>query len=516
MVTIICYSKNIQPTDTRVKARGSICEEEFDLRKKKWLALVLVLVLALGLLSGCSPTEQTYYSLLMESKSQKIYTDSGSFQLNLAQLPTTKMAAGEGAFDQGVLMRALNQNRIDYIGKVDVNNKVMQYDLTIVDTATNTQSALLSLILKDELFYIKIDDLFKYLGQYCSLAEKQKLDQTLGDVVWVSLSKQELNAMMPEGSQPIFSGDLFSMSSTQQTVWKRLFDGLFNDAYKGYQSGLVIQNDNQYTLTLRGAELMNIIKPAAIYSINHIDEVGAVLKTFLNGLSIEEMASLGLNPTMRAELAHGVDMMVQEVNQNRLKYLSEMDNMSPTTAQEKQQTLNDTQLVTSIAKPDNTTYKQANLLHVHISAGNPLETIDFTFNQQNTIKTGGTVQVGNPAGRMITFTEMEKRMPPQMNVNVDSGVYSSNRGFSSSSGTLEVHLVDGYTYLPLRLAGEALGEKVGWDQAAYQAYVLQGGQRIYMTGLEFNNRAFIKLRDFERLGYTVNWNELTRTAAITK
>ncbi|MCX5780182.1 MAG: copper amine oxidase N-terminal domain-containing protein, partial [Firmicutes bacterium] len=444
------------------------------------------------------------------------YTDTGSFQLNLAQLPTTKMAVGDGAFDQSVLMRALNQNRIDYTGKVDVNNKVMQYDLTIVDTASNAKSALLSLVLKDELFYIKIDDLFKYLGQYCSTAEKQQLDQTLGDIVWVSLSKQELNAMMPEGSQPIFSGDLFQSSSTQQTVWKRLLDGLFNDAYKGYQSGLVTQNNNQYTLTLRGAELMNIIKPAAIYSINHIDEVGRVLRTFLNGLKAEEMASLGLNTAMRAELVQGVDMMVQEVNQNRPKYLSEMENMSPATSQEMQQTLNDTQLVNSVAKPDNNTYKQGNLLHVHISAGNPTETVDFTLNQQNTIKTGGTVQVGYPVGQVITFTEMEKRMPAQMNVNVDTGVYSSNRGFLSSSGTLEVHLVDGYTYLPLRLVGESLGEKVAWDQAAYQPYVLQGGQRIYMTGLEFNNRAFIKLRDFERLGYTVSWNELTRTAAITK
>ncbi|MCX5779217.1 MAG: hypothetical protein NTV45_00030, partial [Firmicutes bacterium] len=60
------------------------------MRKRKWLALVLILTLAMGVLSGCSPTEQTYYGLLMEINSQRIYTDTGSFQLNLAQLPTTK------------------------------------------------------------------------------------------------------------------------------------------------------------------------------------------------------------------------------------------------------------------------------------------------------------------------------------------------------------------------------------------------------------------------------------------
>jgi len=483
---------------------------------KKWLALVLILILAVGMLSGCSPIEKNYYSLLMEINSQKVYTDSGSFQINLSQLPTSTVAAGEGAFDQAVLMKAVNQNRIDYVGKVDMNQKVMQYDLTIVNISTNARTPLLTITAKDGLFYLKIDDLIKYLGQFCSPAEKQKLAQTLGDVVWVSLSNQDLNAMMPEGSQPVFMGDLFQMSTNQQTVWKRLFDGLVNDAYKDYQSGLITQSNNQYTLTIRGAELMNIVKPAVIYTINHSDEVGVVLKTFLKSLTTDELGTLGLTEAMQAELLQGLDMLVQNVNQNRPQILSEVEDMGPTAAQEMMKTLNDSQMVASLEKIDPMTFRQDNRLHVHISSGDPIETIEFTLSQLNTMKIGGTIGVTSPSGMVITLTELKNRMPDQVGINVDSGVYHSNNGFISSNGTMEVHLLDNYTYLPLRLIGESLGEKVGWDQAAHQAYVEQSGQRIYMTSLYFNERAFIKIRDFERLGYTVTWDPVSRMANIAK
>ena len=57
--------------------------------KRKWLALLLVLMLGLGTLTGCSPTELGYYNLLKEASSQKVYTDTGSIELSVAQLPAS-------------------------------------------------------------------------------------------------------------------------------------------------------------------------------------------------------------------------------------------------------------------------------------------------------------------------------------------------------------------------------------------------------------------------------------------
>jgi hypothetical protein len=486
------------------------------LAKKKWLALALILVMALGLVGGCSPTENNFYTLLMEISNQKVYTDRGSIQITLNQLPTSAMAAGDGAFDQAVLMKGLNQHRIDYAGKVDLSKNVMEYQFTIVDTVSGQSSPVLTVRAKGDMFYFKIDGLIDYLGQLCTPAEQLQLDKTMGDVVWVSLSEKELNAMMPPGSETLFSGDMFQRSSTQRAVWQRLFDGLVNDAYKDYQSGLITQAGNRYTLNLRGADLMNFVKPAAIYTINHIDAVGTNLKKFLDGLSPEELASLGFTASARTEMSKGIDAMVQDVNQNRAQYLSELENMSNMASQEMVQTFNDSQLTTAVEKTGPVNYQQDTRLHIHISSGSPADTMEFTFNQEHNMQTGATVVVAVPSGPVMTYTELTRKMPNRIKVNVDTGSYYSNHGFMSSSGAMEVHLVNNYTYLPLRMIGESLGAEIGWDQNAFQAYALQNGQRVYMTSQYFNNRAFIKIRDFEQLGYTVEWDAATRNAIISK
>lgn len=61
------------------------------------------------------------------------------------------------------------------------------------------------------------------------------------------------------------------------------------------------------------------------------------------------------------------------------------------------------------------------------------------------------------------------------------------------------------SYLPLRFISEALGEKVEWNQKEQKAYILQGDKKVAMTGRVVNNRTYVKVRDFEKLGYRVNY-----------
>ncbi len=54
---------------------------------KKWVGLFLILIMALGVLSGCSPIEKEYYKLTMEASGQKVYEDSGSMELMSPNCP---------------------------------------------------------------------------------------------------------------------------------------------------------------------------------------------------------------------------------------------------------------------------------------------------------------------------------------------------------------------------------------------------------------------------------------------
>ncbi len=69
------------------------------------------------------------------------------------------------------------------------------------------------------------------------------------------------------------------------------------------------------------------------------------------------------------------------------------------------------------------------------------------------------------------------------------------------------HLIDGSVYLPLRQIMENCGYEVSWDGEARKAYVTIDGNKIEMTGVIVNDRTYVKIRDFEKLGATVEYEE---------
>lgn len=93
------------------------------------------------------------------------------------------------------------------------------------------------------------------------------------------------------------------------------------------------------------------------------------------------------------------------------------------------------------------------------------------------------------------------------------------------SVTTSAQLLDGSVYLPLRQLMENAGYEVSWDDAARKAYVTVNGKKIEMTGVIINNKTYVKVRDFEKLGakvdyvediYVANdWNDFAKTCTAT-
>ncbi len=97
------------------------------------------------------------------------------------------------------------------------------------------------------------------------------------------------------------------------------------------------------------------------------------------------------------------------------------------------------------------------------------------------------------------FTDEQKAEIEQM---ILEGYGNETRYFDSSA-----HLIDGSIYLPLRQIMESSGYEVSWDEEARKAYVNVGDEKIDMTGTIIDNRTYVKIRDFEKLGATVEYDE---------
>lgn len=74
-------------------------------------------------------------------------------------------------------------------------------------------------------------------------------------------------------------------------------------------------------------------------------------------------------------------------------------------------------------------------------------------------------------------------------------------------GKYDFYNIYGSMYLPMRKICERLGEIVDWDPVLGRAYVVRGEEKIDMTGVLKEGKTFIKIRDFEKLGYLVDYYE---------
>ncbi|KAF5076156.1 hypothetical protein DSECCO2_163610 [anaerobic digester metagenome] len=74
---------------------------------------------------------------------------------------------------------------------------------------------------------------------------------------------------------------------------------------------------------------------------------------------------------------------------------------------------------------------------------------------------------------------------------------------------------DGRVYLPLRDICEAMGENVEWNNAEKKAYIVRADGKTAMEGLVQNGKSFISVRDFEKLGYSVEFKKVDGLKQVT-
>lgn len=76
-------------------------------------------------------------------------------------------------------------------------------------------------------------------------------------------------------------------------------------------------------------------------------------------------------------------------------------------------------------------------------------------------------------------------------------------------------LIDERVYLPLRYIGESFGEEVDWDNTNKKAFVIRGSEKIDMTGVLIDNTTMVKVRDFEKLGYKIDYIQADGVSTAT-
>lgn len=84
--------------------------------------------------------------------------------------------------------------------------------------------------------------------------------------------------------------------------------------------------------------------------------------------------------------------------------------------------------------------------------------------------------------------------------------YIRDENYSERSYTLLMN-IDDYIYVPMRKLVEEMGYSVGWDEQNKKAYVINGNDRFDMTTVMVGDTTYIKVRDLEKMGIKVDYQE---------
>lgn len=478
------------------------------MRLKKVTALLVVSVFLIGLLSGCSTAEIGYLNLAKEMNSLKVYQGSGEIVFNIDKLPQEF----QGDVKTGAAIAFLKDNIIKYDLRANYNKDLIDCNFKIKNTTTGQEKEITGIVIKGDMVYLKVDQLARLLEGFGI----PDLKEAVGDAKYIGVSMEDLNENSEAAGvdSPLFTSNYLEK---QPKLSLKLFDVLVN-GYEHFESGVVKQDGNRFVITFDADKLVKLLQSFTEYTIENSDKISAVATNLLEGLDNDEMAILSLDPAKKAEYLQKIDEANREIKSNKQDLVFDQQKLDEFLNSPEYNALKGSNCEISLQKTGKGTYQSDSLLSISYTPEEMKDHFKGQLRITQIMKVIKDFDVNIAEQDVISLDELEKMSSDSLEVDINNNTYTLEKAMNNqqNSGKIDVQIVDNRTYLPLRQVGESFGETVGWDAGKQQAYIDRDGQQIVMSGLIVDGRTFVKVRDFEKLGYDIGWNGESCKVSIVK
>ncbi len=475
----------------------------------KKIALVIIAVMMLLSFAGCSSDELGMYNLSKEILKMNSLETTGVIKLS---------AGGEllnestDEISKSILSILKSGYEIRYSSKQKMNP--VEYEMSFESRAVGETDykKFTTIIFKDHVMYLKMDDLINALKPYIiknDPSSEKSLNLAASMMQYVKLDNMDKEAFKAYDNYSELMGFYTD------------FTDVVPEAFKDFTSASVKKKDNGYVCTINAQDSKKIAINLMSYVLKNADTITGKFKEKINSLSDEDLSVLNM---YGKDLTIKKDDMITALDQiNEYLKIVNPDYIEKEVAEDKSfnqafKDLDGSNFEYYIGKNAEGSYNQS--LKMKISYQDKLE---FNMDCTTDIKSleGYSVKAPEKAVSAEELSSLASTYLPEtvseVRTNIDSGdTKIKYLNTKKSSDKLNVVVRDGRTYLPLRAVGTLFGEDVGWDEQQRSAYVTRDGKKNYMTGIIVNDRTYIKMKDFEKLGYTVNWDEENREAVVKK
>lgn len=488
---------------------------------KKKLAALLCGVMCAGAFTGCSTTELGYLNMGREMldtmQSCKVtgtmqadvdFDALEGFMVDVAKATGANEVASVGELPDGKksMKIAYDMNmdlqKLNYDMSFDVKYEGKEYDLgTVYYSLTDGVVLTTDTLLGAYQLAGAMDEKDSYVF---SEAFARDFKSAVGQGKYVTLlSGEDMTgvdmSLLPENS----FGDLYDAAFT-----------FYEEVFKGFETGMIKKIDGGYECKADGQAVAQLL-------IQVLDFIGKNPEQVLNATEnylMAAMNSAGVSAEEKAQL-QGAFAELKASQEDFVDAAGDMSAMLKGIVKEPSMAmlLNSFSYEAQTKKITDGYHSTASYTVAYKGKNVAKLTADSTTKK-------AAVAVAVPKGN-VTFEDLqgkvkavENRYNPVSDLTMTWGLYGDNEGASLSASRkngnayftgdfdyTDLVVKNGRAYLPLRAVCDMLGEEVGWENATKTPYVMHNGNRVEMKGLLQDGTAFVGVRAFEKLGYTVTY-----------
>lgn len=451
---------------------------------KKLVSLALVGVMSISMLTGCGVNDLGYLKYTKDLSNITEYSFENNTTINVSE----EMAGEEFNVDFTLDGEANLE---------DLKSMYMSFDLLFKVNDMGIENPM-NFKIADNKVYVSKNSLLEVitLARIMESDSEAKVmqevyDNDLKDVDYILLTDL---------------GDVYK-DMTYKEISDNGYDYL-TKAFKGFDSKLITKTSKGYSVELSSENALTFVQNLVTYLYENkalvFDETVSYVKNLYSNMEME-----GFTEEDKQE-------MFVELEESREDFYEFIDEAALFLASGELDTyidMIDGSKIKSELYKDGKKYKEKaemKIVYEGTEMGNLVsETTITPENIEKTEVVGNIFEVEKLEGLLDTA---EDKINPIQKMDLEwypgdgDAMVTSTRLEGNTDFDIQPYtIVDGRIYLPLRYIGEAFGEEVSWDEASKTAYIVRGAEKIQVTGILFDSKTMIKVRDFEKLGYKVEF-----------
>jgi hypothetical protein len=473
---------------------------------KRKISIMLAVLMLLSVLTGCKPNEMGYLDMSAEMNSMTQYEFESSTQIEVSKF----------------ISHADKNTKIDLniSGEANIEDLGSQYlsmDVMLKVNGVGNEKPI-KVILADKKYYISKNVLLEGL----KIQDELGLDDYSRLVVEKLLEElKDTEYILLADTDNIYdSGIKVSQDGYSHTI---LIDGVkeyLKAAFKNFDSQLIEKTSNGYAMDLTSESAADFVERLIKYIGKNKEQVFDETVEF-----VDKLFEVIVDMSIEEDMTDSKEAAMEELKAMRHDFYAFIDEaVLLVESGEYKEEYGDIREIFDRSYLKNEIYKDGGKYGQTFEGELVYEGFIMGNIKSNIVLNPKTVKMVPVTEKSITVYEIQKMYDTLENkynpvdqieitwytyegVPDDGAFVNMNRadGKYIWGGYKPYTIVENRVYLPLRYISEALGEEVEWDNVNKKAYVVRGSEKIDMTGILSDNMTMVKIRDFEKLGYFVEY-----------